>query len=406
MTTYPVTKDDFSDFAKQFQTTDGFKKTILFGIGRTVHTGNGTLASVRYPVVNGPDHGLGTLAVLLKVFSPPLEGVQNVYPTSEQLDEVLKYFEPYMDDIDGSHPNISALMASMDFLDEIQEIHFNEPELGNIPDRPVITFIFDDVDPIGVEDITLKLYGISLCDFKPNTLNLKGAIPKLPNVTWVEDTPFDLEDTDELLFDAAFCFDQPFAPTIVDKLPLYIHRINAVKMGVRITDAVKVRLGAYLGHGCTLMPGASYINFNAGAEGPNMIEGRISSSAWVGAGTDIGGGASILGVLSGGNSQPIVLGRNCLLEVNSSLGIPVGDCVIIAANTAVMAASRVFVNVLGHEFSGKSVKASQLAGISEVTFRVNNTNGQLEVCTTARNIKFAELLSQGKSPLNADLHLS
>ncbi len=90
----------------------------------------------------------------------------------------------------------------------------------------------------------------------------------------------------------------PFAPHMVDKFPLYTHRINAVKMGVRITDQHKVRLGAYLGEGTTLMPGASYVNFNAGTEGASMVEGRISSSAFVGKGSDIGGGASILGTLS------------------------------------------------------------------------------------------------------------
>jgi hypothetical protein len=110
-----------------------------------------------------------------------------------------------------------------------------------------------------------------------------------------------------------------------------------------------------------------------------MVEGRISSSVFVGAGTDLGGGASTLGVLSGGNSQPISVGRNCLLEVNSALGIPVGDAVILAAEVAPMASSLVKVNIEGHPLNGRTVKAVELLGINAATFRRNNATGELEV---------------------------
>ncbi len=135
-----------------------------------------------------------------------------------------------------------------------------------------------------------------------------------------------------------------------------------------------------------------------------MNEGRISSSAFVGAGSDIGGGASILGTLSGGNDTPISIGRNCLLEVNSSLGVPIGDAVIIAAETAVMASSLVQVNVEGHRFKGTFCKAGLLAGIHAVTFRRNDMSGILEVVRTRRNVEFAKKLENGESILSTDLH--
>ena len=175
-------------------------------------------------------------------------------------------------------------------------------------------------------------------------------------------------------------------------------------MGVRITDQHKVRLGAYLGEGTTLMPGASYINFNAGTDGNAMVEGRISSSAFVGAGTDIGGGASMLGTLSGGNDIPISTGRQCLLEANCVLGIPIGDATIIAAETAVLASTKVVVRVEGHRHNKRVLKARDLAGISGVTFRRNSQSGAVEVVRTARNLDFARKLEDGESILNADLH--
>lgn len=213
----------------------------------------------------------------------------------------------------------------------------------------------------------------------------------------------DEDEIDGALMSAAF-FRDSYAPHMVDKFPLYVHRVNAVKMGVRITDQHKVRLGANLGEGTTLMPGASYMNFNTCTDGDALIEGRISSSASVGKGSDIGGGASILGVLSGGNKTPISVGRNCLLEVNCALGISIGDAVIIGAETGVMASSRVLVGIEGHPLFGQTVKAALLSGINAATFRRNDESGALEVVRTPRNIEFAKRLENGQTILSADLH--
>lgn len=326
----------------------------------------------------------------MKVLGVTPTGVQNITVSAAQLTEILAYFAPFKND-GKYHGNVIALEQAL------------EATMAGPANRVVITFIFDDIDPQGVEDSTLKLYGLSHRCFKPNQLNLTKVFTKLPNVAWIGDTPMDAEEVEQSLMSAAFG-DGSFAPHMVDKFPLYVHRINSLKMGVRITDQHKVRLGAYLGEGTTLMPGASYINFNAGTEGASMVEGRISSSVLVGAGTDIGGGASTLGVLSGGNNVFISLGRNCLLEVNSALGIPVGDAVIVAAETAVMASSRVSVQIEGHPLNGKVVKAAELAGINAATFRRNDVTGALEVLRTGRNIDFAKKLEDGEDILNSDLH--
>jgi 2,3,4,5-tetrahydropyridine-2,6-dicarboxylate N-succinyltransferase len=388
---YPTNVDDFKAMVANFQATDNYKAPILFAVGRRVVTRNGTLASVRYPVVNGPGQNAGSVAILMKALGIEPTGIQNITLSGAMLDEILRYFAPFGND-GKKHANIEVLKSA-------RKASFDD---GRNDETFVATFIFDDVVPEGVEDSTLKLYALSNRLFRPNQLNLAKIFTKLPNVAWIGDTPMDSDEIEQSLMSAAFD-GKSYAPHMVDKFPLYIHRINAVKMEVRITDQHKVRLGAYLGEGTTLMPGASYVNFNAGTDGA-MIEGRISSSAFVGKGSDIGGGASILGTLSGGNNVPISVGRNCLLEVNCALGIPVGDAVIIGAETAVMASSRIRVDIEGHPFQGQTVKASELAGINAATFRRNDGDGVLEVVRTRRNVEFARKLEDGESILSADLH--
>ena len=383
---YPKDVDGFKALVADFQASARYRAPILFAVGRRVFTRNGTLASVRYPVVNGPGQNTGSAAILMKVLGVDPSGVQNVTLSRAQVDEVLKHFAPF--EGDGKvHANLDVLKRARSIADD-----------GSV----IASFTFDDIDPQGVEDSTLKLYALSNRIFKPGQQNLAKIFTKLPNVAWAGDTPMDADEIDAALMDAAFG-DGRYAPIMVDKFPLYIHRVNAVKLGVRITDQHKVRLGAYLGEGTTLMPGASYVNFNAGTDGA-MIEGRVSSSAFVGKGSDVGGGASILGTLSGGNNTPISIGRNCLLEANSVLGLPIGDAVIIAAETAVLGSSRVRVVIEGHPMNGKTVKASDLAGINAVTFRRNDTDGVLEVVRTRRNEDYARKLEGGESILNADLH--
>ena len=386
----PVNTGVFQDITRRIQDQKDFRVPIIWGIGCPVWTAgkHPELASYRFPKVNGPTDNLGALAILTAATfggRQKAKGVVERFLDQRALAEILRMFTPFLED-GARHGNLEILQAAMTAR------------------RPFsFVAIYDDGEPEGIADSTLKLYGLSNRLYRPNTLNVKKIFTRLPTFAWMGDQPMNKEDVDEALLSAAIS-GKDFSPHMVDKFPLYIHRINALEMEVRITDQHKVRLGAYLGAGTTLMPGASYINFNAGTEGPAMVEGRISSGAFVGAGSDVGGGASMLGILSGGNDVPISVGRNCLLEVNSTLGIPLGDCCIVATETAVMAGTKVLVNLEGHPLNGTVVKGSDLVGINAVTFRRNDETGAMEVVRTARNVKAANLLADGSTILNADLH--
>src|SRR5262249_34382059 len=156
---------------------------------------------------------------------------------------------------------------------------------------------------------------------KPNTLDLTGIFKVLPNVAWTSKGPVDPEELGDLRLRCRLA-GETLEVSMVDKFPRMTDYV--VPPGVRVADATRVRLGAYLGEGTTIMQ-EGFVNFNGGCEGPNMIEGRVSAGVFVGAHTDIGGGASTMGTLSGGGTVRISLGQRCLLGANSGLGIPLGD---------------------------------------------------------------------------------
>lgn len=187
----------------------------------------------------------------------------------------------------------------------------------------------------------------------------------------------------------------------VDKFPRFLAHIIPAD-NTRILDSSKVRFGAQLAAGTTVMPGASYINFNAGTLGAVMVEGRISSSAIVGAGSDVGGGASILGVLSGTDGNPISIGENTLLGANSTTGIPLGDGCIVDGGLAIFAGTKVFIsdeqiskiNAVNPETKLSNImKASQLSGLNGLHFRQDSQTGQYIVTRSTREVK-----------LNSELH--
>ncbi len=172
----------------------------------------------------------------------------------------------------------------------------------------------------------------------------------------------------------------------------------------RILEASKVRMGAQLAAGTTVMPGASYINFNAGTLGPVMVEGRISSSAIVGAGSDVGGGASILGVLSGTDGNPISIGENTLLGANSVTGLPLGDACIVDAGITILAGTKVKIspdelakiaeaNPEATLENKTTFKGAELQGLNGIHFRQNSTTGETIARRSTREVK-----------LNVDLH--
>lgn len=251
----------------------------------------------------------------------------------------------------------------------------------------VAMFIESDSAPSSTPEAYLKLHLISLRHVKPHGLDLSGIFPLLPNVAWTNQGPVDLEELPERQLQARI-EGELLEVSSVDKFPKMTNYV--VPAGVRIAHTARVRLGAYVGEGTTVMH-EGFINFNAGTEGTSMIEGRISAGVVVGEGSDLGGGCSTMGTLSGGNNVVISVGKNCLLGANAGLGIPLGDRCTIEAGLYVTAGSKV--NLLDDQNQiAKTLKASELAGQSDLLFRRNSLTGALECKTNRTAIELNEEL--------------
>jgi 2,3,4,5-tetrahydropyridine-2,6-dicarboxylate N-succinyltransferase len=256
-------------------------------------------------------------------------------------------------------------------------------------DRPLLAVRLDtDTAIASTAEAYLKLHLLSHRLALPNTLNLDGIFAHLPNVVWTTRGAMDPADFERAQL-AARLRDEHLDVTGVDKFPKMTNYV--VPSGVRIADASRIRLGAYLGDGTTVMH-EGFINFNAGALGPNMVEGRISQGVVVGAHSDLGGSSSTMGTLSGGGEIRITIGANCLIGANSGTGIPLGDRCTIEAGLYITAGTRVTV-LDEHGATVATVKARELAGGSDLLFIRNSRNGQVECRTNRRAIE-----------LNAALH--
>jgi len=218
-------------------------------------------------------------------------------------------------------------------------------------------------------DAYLRLHLLSHRLVKPHGLVLDGVFGILSNVVWTSVGPCAVEDFEitRARLKAAHGHVSVYG---VDKFPRMVDYV--VPSGVRIADADRVRLGAHLASGTTVMH-EGFVNFNAGTLGTSMVEGRISAGVIVGDGTDVGGGASIMGTLSGGGKEVISIGEKCLLGANSGLGISLGDNCVIEAGTYITAAAKVKLP------DGEIVKAGTLSGASNLLFRRNSLDGGLEV---------------------------
>ncbi len=224
----------------------------------------------------------------------------------------------------------------------------------------------------------LKLHLLSHRLALPNSMNLEGIFAKLPNVVWTSVGPIDVAEFTARQIEARGA-GTPIVVHGVDKFPRMTDYV--IPSGVRIADGSRVRLGAYLGEGTTVMH-EGFINFNAGAIGPNMIEGRISQGVVVQPHSDLGGSSSTMGTLSGGGNITITIGRNCLIGANAGTGIPLGDRCTIEAGLYVTAGTRV--DVLDENGTlVRTVKARELAGQSDMLFLRNSTTSRVE-CRTNR----------------------
>ncbi len=249
---------------------------------------------------------------------------------------------------------------------------------------PVITEIDTAVAPRDASDVYLRLHLLSHRLAKPRTLNLDGAFGLLANVAWTSIGPVALDVLDEVR-EALRRKGEHLTVHGVDKFPRMTDYV--VPTGVRIADASRVRLGAHLAEGTTVMH-EGFCNFNAGTLGASMVEGRISAGVVVGNGSDIGGGASIMGTLSGGGKEMITIGDRCLLGANSGLGISLGDDSIIEAGLYITAGTLVRLP------DDSLVKARTMSGVSNMLFRRNSSTGAVE----------AVLRTGSWGGLNAALH--
>ena len=240
-----------------------------------------------------------------------------------------------------------------------------------------------DVAPADTADVWLRLHLLSHRLVTPNSINLDGIFSHLPNIVWTNFGPCLAEGFEK----TRLRLRSRGAVTVygVDKFPRMVDYV--VPSGVRIADADRVRLGAHLATGTTVMH-EGFVNFNAGTLGVSMVEGRISASVVVGNGSDVGGGASIMGTLSGGGKERISIGERVLLGANAGVGISIGDDCVVEAGLYVTAGTRVSLP------DGRTVKALELSGVPGLLFRRNSVTGAVEALAR----------TGGKGELNTELH--
>ena len=243
-----------------------------------------------------------------------------------------------------------------------------EDPIRGVVTRVVRTTIADlSAPPADVADAYLRLHLLSHRLVAPRTVNVEGIFGVLPNVAWTSLGPVAIESLTEVRMRARIA-GEPLVVLGVDKFPRMVDYV--VPSGVRIADADRVRLGAHLAEGTTVMH-EGFCNFNAGTLGPSMVEGRISAGVVVGAGSDIGGGASIMGTLSGGGTEQVTIGEGALIGANGGIGISLGDRSVVEAGCYVTAGSKVTLP------DGEVVKGRALSGIADLLFRRNSVTGPL-----------------------------
>ena len=270
--------------------------------------------------------------------------------------DILDVFFPVIN-FNGEKTEIDNL-DNIESSKEIIELSWNQDNL----DEPVD----------GVVSAYLKLHLLSYKFVKPNSINLDGLFRSLPNIAWTNQGPVSLDEIDEKLLESKNSSNNLYIRSL-DKFPCLTDYI--IPKNVRIADASRVRLGAYLSSGTTVMH-EGFVNFNAGTLGKAMIEGRISAGVVIGDNSDLGGGCSTMGTLSGGNDIKISVGKNCLLGANSGIGIPLGDNCTVEAGLYITSGTKIQL----HDTEGNPTiikKGLELANSSDLVFLRNSINGMV-----------------------------
>ena len=254
--------------------------------------------------------------------------------------------------------------------------------------RPLVaTVLASDEAPSSTPEAYLKLHLLSHRLVKPHGVVLAGIFPLLPNVAWTTQGAIDISELPQRQM-AARMKGESLVVHSIDKFPSMTDYV--VPAGIRIADTARVRLGAYVGEGTTVMH-EGFINFNAGTAGTSMVEGRISAGVFVGKGSDLGGGCSTMGTLSGGGNIVISVGEGCLIGANAGIGIPLGDRCTVEAGLYITAGTKVNLLDENNELV-KVVKARDLAGQTDLLFRRNSLNGAVECKTHKSAIELNEAL--------------
>jgi 2,3,4,5-tetrahydropyridine-2-carboxylate N-succinyltransferase len=375
--------EQFTKLVSEIEAAEGYVRPQAYGVGLATYalsdfdhperiSEGASVLDTWFPAPNC-DENFGTAAVLAKLVGHRA-GSKSYRLSLAQLEEALEAFAPFAKD-GKFHPNLAALSQLRDALKRLERDaqHYGQGERSLsqvLPRAAVVTFVGDlKQKPTDAHDAYLRLHLLSSRKVKPHGQSLEGVFGLLANVVWTSVGPFAPEGFERV---RGILRSQGVTVEVhsIDKFPRMTDYV--LPTGVRVADADRVRLGAYLGEGTTVMH-EGFVNFNAGTLGKSMVEGRISAGVTVDDGSDIGGGASIMGTLSGGGNMVVKIGKGSLLGANAGCGIPLGDGCTIEAGLYITAGTKLQLT------DGRVVKARELAGQNDLLFRRNSLTGAVEV---------------------------
>ena len=375
-----MTRSEFDALVAEIEADGEYERPAAFALGLATVSRFGRMLDSYFPFTNLGER-FGAAALFSKLVGRKAGG-GSFELKSGSLEEALGQLEVFAGDEDFT-PIIETLRMALGALQ-----HDDSPLQSQRSRRAVVVFIGDLTDlPTDVSDVYLRLHLLSQRKIEPHGCNLENIFGILPNVVWTNRGPFDSEDF-ELARAQLVAQGIELKVRSVDKFPRMTDYV--VPKGVRIANADNVRLGAHLAPGTTVMA-AGFVNFNAGTLGTSMVEGRISAGVVVEAESDVGGGASIMGTLSGGGGEVVRIGSHCLLGANSGCGISLGDGCTIEAGLYVTAGARVTMP------DGSVVKARELSGRPGLLFWRNSQTGAIEVKERGNTVALNVALHQNKN---------
>ncbi len=366
------TTNRFQERQRAVEARPGYQRPAAWALGLAAYGASGSPLDTYFPLVNLGEN-FGSAAVIADAVGHQA-GTATYQVDRQQLDRVLEDFAPLRGDGQVHH--------NLGVLDALAEAFEKRPD-AVVRRRPVVTFVADlAVRPIDVHDAYLRLHLLSYRKVQPHGVNLDGLFALLPNVVWTNVGPFEAATFESARL-ALRASGVEVQVNGLDKFPRLTDYV--IPSGVRIADANRVRLGAHLAEGTTVMH-EGFVNFNAGTLGASMVEGRISAGVIVGDGSDVGGGASIMGTLSGGGKEVIRVGEGCLIGANAGIGISLGNGCAVEAGLYVTAGSRVALP------DGRVVKAVELSGQDDLLFRRNSQTGAIEVIARKNQVVLNQAL--------------